>query len=147
VYAARCGKDGGNREDDRRHRHRADQPGAADQRIEASKPEIGPPFEIVSVRPRSTVSPPSVHEGRYLEPGDGKALTPPASADDDGGEKAAEPAIALRARRQRDSVLAVPPLATTAATIPQKASSEPTREVDAGGEDDEGHAERDQPGD
>ena len=30
------------------------------QRIEASKPEIGPPLEIVSVRPRKMVRPPSV---------------------------------------------------------------------------------------
>ena len=30
------------------------------QRIEASKPEIGPPLEMVSVRPRKMVRPPSV---------------------------------------------------------------------------------------
>ncbi|ESX66460.1 hypothetical protein X758_26315 [Mesorhizobium sp. LSHC416B00] len=51
------------------------------QRIEASKPEIGPPLEMVSVRPRNTVSPPSVTtKGGTFSRVMAKPWTPPASA-------------------------------------------------------------------
>ncbi len=115
------------------------------QRIEASKPEIGPPFEMVSVRPRKMVRPPSVTtKGGTLSRVIACPWMKPASA---------PTATAAGVPRTSRSQCRPPPRAT--ACWPCRPWPPPPRpcrrapaasrpKVDAGGEDDEGHAERDQ---
>ncbi len=117
-------------------------PNQRSRRIEA---EIGPPLrDGQGQAAEDGEAAERDDEGRHLQARDRLALDEAGQrADGDRRQQRGEPAIAGCRRPPSDSVLAVPPLATTAATMPQSASSEPTERSMPAVRIDEGHAERD----
>ena len=87
------------------------------------------------------------HERRNFKPGDGEPLQPAAGESDrDRRERGGEPAIADAALADGEAILHAA-LGDGGGDEAGEGEQRADREIDAGGQDDEGHADREQAGD
>ena len=117
------------------------------QTIVGSKPVIGPPSENNSVSPRKTESAAERDdEGRHLQPGDAEPLQQAAEhADRDRRQHARQTSHSRRPLPPRATAVAERALRHRRGDHAGERQHRADREVDAGREDDERHAERDEP--
>ena len=115
---------------------------------DGSKPEIGPPAANSSAAPRKADMPPSVTtKGGTLSRVIAMPCSQPHSDPDrDRRERRGDPAVADAALSDGEAVLE-PALGDGRRDQPGEGDQRADRQVDAGGQDHEGHADRKQPGD